>query len=104
MATIAAIESCQGRNPNNRLISAFDYDEVPEDETPSKKRQRAARTPSEASLSNDSTSSKPTYGDSGRMAELSRSSEVVSLQSESPIPITNDSKTEIDMPSVDIMD
>ncbi|TGO34059.1 hypothetical protein BHYA_0214g00100 [Botrytis hyacinthi] len=94
----------QGRSPNSRSIGAFDCDEVPEDEKPSKKRQRTARTPSDASLSGEFTSSSPTYGDSERMSALSHSAEVVSLQSESPIPIINDSKTEMDVPSVDIMD
>ncbi|KAF7912935.1 uncharacterized protein EAF01_001956 [Botrytis porri] len=94
----------QGRSPDSRLLSAFDFDEDPEDNQPSKKRQRTARNPSDASLSGDFASSPPTYGGSGRMLGLSRGAEVVSLQSESPIPITNDSRTEICVPSVDIMD
>ncbi|THV47394.1 hypothetical protein BGAL_0313g00090 [Botrytis galanthina] len=79
----------QGRSPDTRLISAFDCDEVPEDEKPSKKRQRATHTPSDASLSG--------------MVELSRGAKVVILQSESPMTITNDSRTEIPVLSVDIM-
>ncbi|TGO48215.1 hypothetical protein BCON_0247g00090 [Botryotinia convoluta] len=94
----------QGRSPRSRLNSILDYDEDPEDDQPSKKRQRTACTPSHASLSSDFASSPPTYGGSGRLIELSRGAEVVSLQAESPIPITNDSRTEICVPSVDIMD
>ncbi|TGO82504.1 hypothetical protein BPOR_0817g00070 [Botrytis porri] len=70
----------QGRSPDSRLLSAFDFDEDPEDNQPSKKRQRTARNPSDASLSGDFASSPPTYGGSGRMLGLSRGAEVLEEQ------------------------
>lgn len=88
----------QGRNSISRPISILD------DYQPSKKRQRVARTPSHANFSGELASFPPTYGGSRRIYKLSWTPDLDSLQSEGPIPVPSNSRAEIFVPSVDIMD